>query len=80
MNFYNLFCVNIESTSAYNIFFIIYWQKQMSFGKEEHPEAVFINLFKTFDKINYKLLITKLPAYVFSKNALKLFLSYISYR
>ena len=42
--------------------------------------AVLMDLSKAFDTINYELLIAKLHAYGFFKNALKLILSYLKHR
>ena len=42
--------------------------------------AVLMDLSKAFDTINHELLIAKLHAYGFDKNALKLIFSYISDR
>ena len=38
--------------------------------KEENLSAIFMDLLKAFDTINYDLLLTKLKAYGFSKQAL----------
>ena len=52
----------------------------MSLDKKEYSGVVFRDLSKAFDTINHDLLIAKLHACDFSKNVLKLLLSYISDR
>ena len=53
----------------------------MFLNKKEYARAVLIDLSKAFAKINHELLlIAKLHAYGFSKNALKQLLSFISDR
>ena len=53
----------------------------MFLNKKEYARAVLIDLSEAFAKINHELLlIAKLHAYGFSKNALKQLLSFISDR
>ena len=47
---------------------------------KENTGAVLMNLSKAFDTIDYELLTAKLHAYRFSKEALKLILSYLKHR
>ena len=47
---------------------------------KNRKKPLLIDLSKAFDNINYELLIAKLHAYEFSKDALKLIFSYISKR
>ena len=48
--------------------------------KVENVCVLFMNLSKIFDTINHDLLLTKLKAYGFSKNALELMCSYLKNR
>ena len=78
---YSLFYVDIERVSVLNMIFLSFSEKcKMSFNKKEYAGAALIDLSKTFDTINHKLLIPKLYVYGFFKNALTLLLSYISDR
>ena len=54
------------------------WRKALD--NKGYAGAVLMDLSKVFDTINHELLITKLHAYGFDKNALKLIFSYISDR
>ena len=51
------------------------WKRALDKG--EYVSALFMDLSKTFDTINHDLLIAKLKAYGFSKEALKLMKSYL---
>ena len=51
------------------------WRKALD--KKEYICVLFMNLSETFDTINYDLLLAKLHAYGFSKNALNLMSSYL---
>ena len=48
-----------------------------TFDKGKHVGAVFMDISKAFDTINYDLLIAKLEAHGFSTNALLFMLSYL---
>ena len=54
------------------------WKRALDKG--EYVSALFTNLSKGFDTINYDLLIAKLKAYGFYKEALKLMKSYLKNR
>ena len=54
------------------------WRKALD--NKGYAGVVLMDLSKAFDKINHELLIAKLHAYGFDKNALKLIFSYISDR
>ena len=51
------------------------WKKALD--KEENMSAIFMDLSKAFDTINHDLLLAKLKAYAFSKQALSLRCSYL---
>ena len=53
---------------------------KMARDKGEHAAAILMDLSKAFDTINHKLLIAKLHAYGFSRNALELVNDYLSNR
>ena len=53
---------------------------KMARDKGQYAGAVLMDLSKAFDTINHKLLIAKLHAYGFSKNALELIYNYLSDR
>ena len=52
------------------------WKKELD--NKGYGGAILMDLSKAFDTINHELLITKLYAYGFSKDALKLIYSYMS--
>ena len=52
------------------------WKKELD--NKGYAGAILMDLSKAFDTINHELLIAKLYAYGFSKNALKLINSYMS--
>ena len=54
------------------------WKKVL--GKEENMSAIFMDLSKAFDTINRDLLLAKLKAYDFSKQALSFMCSYLKNR
>jgi ribonuclease P/MRP protein subunit RPP40 len=53
---------------------------KISLDKNGYAGGILMDLSKAFDTINHQLLIAKLYAYGFSKNALELILSYLSDR
>ena len=83
-----IFCPNISAYQCrfrrgYNaqhclITLIEKWKKSVDNGGAFG--ALFTDLSKAFDCLSYELLIAKLKAYGFDKNALKLVNSYLSYR
>ena len=54
------------------------WKKELD--KEENMSAIFMDLSKAFDTINHDLLLAKLKAYGFSKQALSFMCSYLKNR
>ena len=54
------------------------WKKVLD--KEENMSAIFMDLSKAFDTINHNLLLAKLKAYGFSKQALSFMCSYLKNR
>ena len=54
------------------------WKKALDKG--ECVSALFMDLSKAFDTINHDLMIAKLKAYGFSKDALNFMESYLKYR
>ena len=54
------------------------WKKALD--KEENMSAIFVDLSKAFDTINHDLLLAKLKAYGFSKQALSFMCSYLKNR
>ena len=54
------------------------WKKALD--KEENMSAIFMDLSKAFDTINHDLLLAKLKAYGFSKQALSFMCSYLKNR
>ena len=60
------------------IFMLEKWKKALD--KEENMLAIFVDLSKAFDTINHDLLLTKLKAYGFSKQALSFMCSYLKNR
>ena len=54
------------------------WKKALN--TEENMSAIFMDLLKAFDTINHDLLLAKLKAYVFSKQALSFMCSYLKNR
>ena len=55
-------------------------KSKRALDKGEYVSALFMDLLKTFNAINHDLLIAKLKAYGFSKEALKLMKSYLKNR
>ena len=75
MKFYRHIYVVIEKVLARNSHLIEKWRKALD--NKGYAGAVLMDLSKAFDTINHELLIAKLHAYGFHKNALKLIFSYI---
>ena len=54
--------------------------KKKALDKEENISAIFMDLSKAFDTVNHDLLLAKLKAYGFSKQALNFTCSYLKNR
>ena len=67
-----------HGTQHYLIAMLEKWKKALD--KEENMSAVFMDLSKVFGTINHDLLLTKLKAYGFSKQALSFMCSYLKNR
>ena len=55
-------------------------KRKKALDKEENMSAIFMDLSKAFDTINHNLLLAKLKAYGFSKQALSFMCSYLKNR
>ena len=74
-------CHGFEEVTWHTTFFNSHarkWKKALD--KEENMSAIFMNLSKAFDAINHDLLLAKLKAYGFSKQALSFMCSYLKNR
>ena len=56
------------------------WKWNLSIDNKDFAALVLMDLSKAFDTINYSLLLAKLHAYGFSKQALAIICSYLSDR
>ena len=69
-----------KSHGTQNSLVVILEKWKRALDKGEYVSALFMDLSKAFDTINHDLVITKVKAYGFSKEALKLMKSYVKNR
>ena len=71
-------CHGFQKATWHKTFFNSHARKmEKSLDKEENMSAIFMDLSKAFDTLNHDLLLAKLKAYGFSKQALILMCSYL---